>query len=155
MTRINQIELITAIFDGLGRQGAGSASPRKINAVITAANAIIAEYESPDRTSRPGMGLAEWLRSDDTGMSSLFMAWVLCGAPRAEYARPHDLGDFGRCSRFLDAVPAARLNLPKMRGTGPQWTRLVNRWYPIEHAINAGDMPLAKTIFDEAIRGEE
>jgi hypothetical protein len=155
MTRINQIELIAAICEELGRQGVGSLPPRKINAVIASANAIIAAYESPDRPSRPGMGLDEWLRSDDTGMSSRFMAWVLCGGPLAEGARPHDLDDFGRCSRFLDAVPSARLNLPKMRGAGKAWARLVNRWYPIEHAINAGDMSLAKTIFEEAIRGEE
>lgn len=121
---ISQIQLTTEILKVLGKQ---ALNVRQINAVIEAANMIIRELEKPTTMAIPGMGLQAWLNSDDTGSSSLFMAHVLAGAPAVRCACPLDCGDFGRCVRFLTAVPVS-LGIERMAKHGPVWAALVKDW---------------------------
>jgi hypothetical protein len=65
-------------------------------------------------------------------MSSDYMAHVLAGGPKCEPAYPHDSSDFGRCSRFLRAVPTARKHLPKMATCGAVWAEYVKQWSVME-----------------------
>jgi hypothetical protein len=127
---INQTELCGAIFQHLADQGIEELEPRCINAVIKAADAIKAECERESVKATAGMGLMEWLASDDTGLSSKFMAHVLCGRPKVcdETRFPWDPSDFGRCHRFLEAVPNARESLDAMRQHGPVWAAYVDHW---------------------------
>ena len=128
---INQINLVSAIVKELEKQKF-TPSILHFNAIIKAANDIISECERVPVMATEGMGLSAWLRCDDTGMSSCFMASVLDGTFSRPYAHPLDLDDFGRCSRLLKAVPEFRNRLTKMSLKSPQWSKLVERWTEIE-----------------------
>jgi hypothetical protein len=136
---INQIDLVGAISKELDRQGMTHVNQRQFNAIIKAANQIIFELETPDTPSKPGMGLEEWLLSDDTGASSKYMACILLGkGPHAEHAYPYDSEDFGRCYRFLQAVPEARKNLEKLKDCGPVWETYIKNWPELERLFEQG-----------------
>lgn len=138
--RLDQIRLVTAIVDEMARQGIKQAHPRFVNAAIDAANSIVRECSRPIVLASAGMGLTAWLASDDTGMSSRFMAHYIAswssgwpaGVERPEYAHPHDPADFARCLRLLDAVPEFRAHVHKMAGAGGQWPGLVKEWSRLE-----------------------
>lgn len=138
-TAISQIDLVKAILDELQRQGIGDAEVWRLNAVIAAADSIIREFEREPVMATDDMGLDAWLRCDDTGLSSCYMASVLGGFSR-EYAHPHDVDDFGRCSRLLRSVPEFRGSLRVMKSCSPQWAKLVERWDAIEEMIAIGDL---------------
>lgn len=128
---IDQISLISAIAKELSKQKV-KATIGQMNVIIEAANTIIRECERVPVMATEGMGLSAWLASDDTGMSSCYMASVLDGNFHRCYAHPLDLDDFGRCSRLLKAVPEFRNRLTRMSLKSPQWARLVERWTEIE-----------------------
>ena len=126
---IQQIPLINGICTELDRQHPGIAvNPRTYNVLIKAANDIVAAVGTLPIPATPGMGLDAWLKSDDVGASSLFMACVLgeCGIP--EYAIPHDADDFDRCVKLLEAVPELISKLPQMAQQSSSWAVLVGRW---------------------------
>lgn len=129
---ISQIELVASILKWLDRQGAKRLTHRAINAVIEAATQITEQVNRPAVGASDGMGLAAWLASDDTGMSSERMAYLLSGGPECKKAYPYDPDDFGRCYRFLKAVPDARARLPLMAGDGPEWMAYVDHWDEME-----------------------
>jgi len=131
---MNQIELIAAIAKELDRQGIKTLFQRQMNAVITAADAIIRELRIAPVMASYAMGLSAWCLSDDTGQSSKYMAAVLSGVG-GNYAHPHDLDDFGRCSRLLNAVPEFRERLELMRDVSRQWSNLVDVWVMVESVM--------------------
>lgn len=146
MKHIGQPELVGGILKALDKLGVKEAEPRIINKVIEAADIIIAELRRDRVDAKEGMGLAAWLKSDDTGMSSMFMAHVMYGvhdrhANQKPY--PYDPADFGRCHRFLFAVPEARAKLPMMAAHGPVWSGYVARWEEME-AMYAKEFPSGK-----------
>jgi len=129
MTKTNQIKLIAEIVAELSRQGIRDLTTRKFNAAIRAVNDIIAAVERDDRPTEPGEGLQDWLVGDDTGHSSRYMAFVLADGPECPCTYPHDPDDFGRCYRFLLAVPdTQRRSLLGMAVCGPVWAGLVANW---------------------------
>lgn len=132
---ISQIQLINAMCQAISEQGNPTLLPRQINAVIRAADDILAELRAPERVAMPGAGLQAWLTSDRTGLSSLWMAKTLAGYwgdPSVRYAYPHDPSDFNRCLGLLDACPELRERLPEMADTGPEWAALVANWDELE-----------------------
>ena len=79
--------------------------------------------------------LERWLYGCDTGNSSLAMAHAIFGTPlpQSNYPdRPHDPEDFGRCVRFLDAVPGARERLNAVSVAYPAWRPIVRKWAALE-----------------------
>ena len=128
MTDISQIELIAAISKWIQRTyHTPVTEPHRFNAIIHAADLIVAEFAREMIAATPGMGLAAWRTSDDTGASSLYMMRVLCfGQRHMDIATPRDPADFGRCVRFLDAVPEARKEL-KALGFLSRDARVVER----------------------------
>lgn len=76
------------------------------------------------------MQVADWLTSDDTGLSSRFMARILSGLPPGDGQpyHPYDTSDFGRCHRLLEKAPALRSLLPRMAGQSDIWKKLVENW---------------------------
>lgn len=149
--KLSQIELVSAIFREIERQGKAAhikdltLHSRGMQSVIEAANAIVACVATPFRPSSTGMGLAAWLASDDTGMSSKAMAHHLMGAHAERTANHHPLdpSDFGRCHRFLEAVPAARAMLPEMAKVSETWARLIAEW-PALTALYLAEAPTGK-----------
>lgn len=136
---LSQIDLIAGIGKLVeklsGKKLAGTA--RHFNTIIAAADLIVADFARGHTPATSGMGLAEWLKSDDTGLSSRFMASVLAGAPQDRHFddcdHPWDSDDFGRCVRFLEAVPEARENLSRLKAYSPVWSGLVDRWAELEN----------------------
>lgn len=146
--RLSQCELVGAILEAVDRLGAKHASVRQMNAVIAAANDIVAAFEKDDTRAAPGAGLGAWLASDDTGASSRYLAVSLAraagieprqypgGRPQHEKRNhPHDPDDFGRCVRMLDVVPYIRPYLPAEMAKpehGPVWNALAAAWDDLE-----------------------
>jgi hypothetical protein len=130
---VNQIDLVGAISKELDRQGIKNVNSRQLNTIIKAADMILLELEIPNTLSKPGMGLEEWLLSDDTGSSSKYMACILLGKGHAEHAYPHDSDDFGRCYRFLQAVPEAKKFLNKLSTKGEIWRIYIENWPELEY----------------------
>ena len=120
--------------------GHREAEARHINAVIRAADSILAEFKRPAVLSSDNMGLARWLASDDTGMSSKYLAGVLAGgvsAPISEFAYPHDPSDFGRCYRMLRACPELRAKIAVMGTMKNPWPQLYAAWSELEQLYEA------------------
>lgn len=139
---LNQVELVAAILKAIDRQGVKMVEAHIINACIDAANRIIAACERPLVLTSPGMGLEAWLKCDDTGLSSRFMAYALgvmpLGAKGATPHYPHDPDDFGRCYRLLRAVPELRPKLRKMAEFGGAvWAAYIERWDEMERLYEA------------------
>ncbi|PHI31203.1 hypothetical protein [Budvicia aquatica] len=126
---INQMQLVAAIMKELSRQVPGlPAEARYVNAAIAAANSICNELSKPIVKASNRMGLSAWLTSDDTGLSSKFMASVLSGQFITENRYPLDPADFGRCVRLIRAVPELEPSLSQMRDFGKEWAAVVNNW---------------------------
>jgi hypothetical protein len=147
---INQINLLAAICKELDKQGVKTICQRQTNAIIAAVNGMIHELERDPVMTSPNMGLQAWLTSDDTGLSSRYMASVL-GGWECEYNHPHDLDDFGRCSRLLKAVPEFRSKLERMRTKSPQWTALMDIWEEVEALIESKDYKTANAKVMSAV----
>ena len=139
-TAITQIDLVTEIIRVLEDAGITDVLPRQFNAIVIAADSVMAELREPERKVSPGMGTMKWLASDHTGLSSLYMAMKLDPpiGQRCQYAYPHDSADFGRCLGLLEAAPELRERLPKMAETGKEWAALVPFWDDLEAAFEAG-----------------
>src|SRR4051812_1903007 len=82
----SQLVLVTAILREMAEQGFPDVTTRQMNAVIEAADLVVAAYKKPYQAAAPASGLDAWLLSDETGLSSLCMARTL--APLAGIARP-------------------------------------------------------------------
>jgi hypothetical protein len=149
----DQIPLITAITNELSRQHPGLPADHRMNAVIKAANDIIAEYKRQPIMASPNMGLFAWLDSDDTGSSSVYMAYVLCevcgiGWPINEppkYAYPRDADDLGRCFRLIDTVPEYGGFIPEMADRGAHWMAVTSNWADWLKMYHAGDTDRLRT----------
>jgi hypothetical protein len=129
---ISQVNLVADISELLLKRGHGNVDPRHINAIIKAADIICTEFNRDSVPASEGMGLMAWFASDDTGTSSKWMAHVCAGGPPTRRDYPYDPADFGRCYRFLRAVPQAREHLHKLKDSGPVWAAYVDRWDEME-----------------------
>lgn len=149
--RLSQMNLISAISDEIIRQFPGiTVVPRQFNSIIAAANGIVTEFAKPIVKATPGMGLEAWLDSDDTGSSSLYMAWCLSsgqfgfwqGRKQPEPAYPHDPDDLGRCIRLIEAVPEFGGKIPEMAHRGVQWLAVTTNWTRWVEMYDDGDESL-------------
>ncbi|MFV4834695.1 hypothetical protein ACNJNY_00415 [Citrobacter freundii] len=162
---INQINLISAITNELSRQHPGIAVDHRFNKIIEAANIIVAEFGRPYVPASSNMGLEAWLNSDETGSSSLYMAWILSGGgfghwwgrrqPEPNY--PRDPDDFGRCLKMVEAVPEFKGIIYKMNDYGPEWMAVARHWDSWEKLYRENDgrdlYDLMQSAF-KAARGE-
>lgn len=70
-----------------------------------------------------------WLFGGDTGTSSqAICSFMLLGKVTGYGWGPADSGDFGRCHRLLECVPAFRKRLPEMVSAGGDWAKLIPVW---------------------------
>lgn len=153
--RFDQIQLVAAITQELSRQHPGLPADHRMNAVIQAANGIIAEYERAPRLVSPGMGLRSWLLSDETGSSSQYMAYVLSQAQGIEWpihlapipvsAYPRDPDDFGRCIGLIEAVPEFGGIIPEMSHRGAHWQAVTTNWADWLEMYHSGDADRLRT----------
>lgn len=144
----SQVGLVSAILTYLGKcEGMQLVSNRVVNTIIKAADLIVKQVQRPDVMATPGMGPAAWRRSDDTGVSSCYLADILENGISDEQHRfpnpyPHDPGDFGRCVRMLEAAPELREYLHRMLDPehGPEWNAIAAAWDELE-ALYREEMP--------------
>lgn len=148
--QVDQLSLVVSITTALADQAKERGielmvDERRFNTIIDAANLIVESYAKPLTKASAGMGLTAWLMSDDTGVSSKTMAAVLCGVPYALNRRHHpsDPDDFGRCHRFLEAVPEARAKLVEMKRASSVWSNLVDSWDELT-ALYLEELPSGK-----------
>ena len=159
MTKISQLELILAVTNEIIRQNNPdliNLTTRQFNAITRAANDIIAAFKRDDRPTEPGEGLQNWLVGDDTGASSRYMAFILADGHECRPAYPRDPGDFGRCHRFLLAVPdTQRRSLLDMAACGPVWAGLVANWVELadlwREESPSGDCPKLYKLMQKII----
>ncbi len=127
--RLSQMSLVTAILKEISTQAPDAPMPpsRVLDLICDSATRIVAEAAIDFRGSRESMGLNAWLSSDDTGLSSKYMAHVVYGAPNSEYYWPRDEDDLGRCRRLIVACgkPTAE-NLDKLL-KHPEWEPSVTK----------------------------
>lgn len=153
--RVNQIDVVCTIMKHLDRNGIKHANARQNNAIIEAANLIVAAFDEEHRPAGEGIGIGAWLRSDETGLSSRFMARVL-GPKIGVYVpvpeegihyhgmhHPHDPADFGRCLGLLKAEPKLREHIGEMANHGKEWKALVENWAELE-ALYVEEFPTGK-----------
>lgn len=167
--QINQISLVAAILKELDRQGKDQTPPitaavsaRQANVICAAATDICQSMSIDDIPSKPNEGLQRWLGGHDTGVSSLTMAAVMFSAGNYvgnphRYSHPHDSNDFGRCHRFLKAVPGSRDKLHLMAAVSPVWHKLVEKWDTItalyvEEVNNCGTPHKAHNLITSIVR---
>jgi hypothetical protein len=84
--------------------------------------------------------IAEWLASDDTGISSTaIMLWLSAGTKDTSWGprTPSDPADLGRCLRLLERIPEWKPRLPEMANAGPEWAAIVPHWSEIEASFVA------------------
>lgn len=153
----SQSGLVIAILKELANQHEGAtATSRQMNVICAAATTICEHMATDDIPSKPNEGLQRWLGGHDTGVSSLTMAAVMfsagnyVGNPHL-YSHPHDSDDFGRCHRFLEAVPGSRDLLHLMDTVSPVWKALVQQWPEITTLYLEGPQkahPFIRSIID-------
>ncbi len=133
---ISQIELISGICKVIEKHGMKNILHRQLNAIIEGANIIIESLNTPFKDAYIGCSLDEWLRTDQVGQSSKYLAFALSGEGHrfAENNHPHDWDDFGRCITLLDSVLYLRLNLERMADPkhGKVWNAIYANWRELE-----------------------
>jgi len=155
--KVNKLELFIAITQNMEKQGADFSELRLLTAILEAASLVAdAMDEEPEEPAKETKfaGLDEWMQSDDTGASSLFMASVLGGFERP-YCVPVDYGDFGRCNRMLAVVPEFHDKLEMMRGVSKAWENLVDKWHVINYQILRNNHDGANQMILSAVRPEQ
>lgn len=128
--KVDQISLVNAISSELTNQNPDLPfEPALFNKIIEAANMIIDECKRERNYSKSGMTPAEWLNSDDVGMSSRYMITVLAnlGHPLPDGEIPHDADDLGRCIRMVDAC-SLESEIPRLLEMGDDWKRIAENW---------------------------
>lgn len=81
--------------------------------------------------------VTEWMKGPNTGLSSKFMAAVLCGEPTPKNINyPLDPSDFERCLELLKAAPYLKKDLHLLRKTHPVWKAYVENWNEMERLYN-------------------
>jgi hypothetical protein len=85
--------------------------------------------------ARGQLAALDWISGGDTGASSKAIWCVMMGRPDGGSAHPLDPGDVGRCFRLLERVPEWKARMHLMRGMGPYWDALVDRWDEIRACL--------------------
>lgn len=73
-----------------------------------------------------------WLKSWDTGQSSLTIYGFMDSGRTINVSVPHDPADFGRCYRLLKVAPAWRARMWEMGAEIPAWSKLCDAWSELE-----------------------
>jgi len=72
-----------------------------------------------------------WLQNGEHGISSKTMVYAIAGKKLSDdIGHPHDVDDFSRCYKLLQAVPQFKkpLYLERMNVISPVWEKLVAHW---------------------------
>lgn len=131
---ISQADLISAITNKIAEMDQGfNLNPRQFNTIISASQEIINSLRIPNKPAEANSGLTQWLASDDTGLSSLFLAYQLDPSiGEQEFALPQDSDDLGRCLRLFVAVPELKPIFNQNPFQSKNWRQLQVQWNKLE-----------------------
>lgn len=76
-----------------------------------------------------------WIRSWDTGLSSVTIWHTMMGLPWSRSwgpTPPRDPDDLGRCLGLFEILPEWRPRLPEVADRYPEWAPLVQAWDELE-----------------------
>jgi hypothetical protein len=140
---LTQLDVVNAIASGLAGIGIANVNLRQVEAIAKAGAMIAEELAKPHVPAEANSGIKKWLASDETGLSSRYMARVFSPelVPLEKngfrgVVAPADPADFCRCVGLLRAVPAYREMLPTLaEGHGPVWAGLVAAWDELEKLL--------------------
>tara|TARA_B100000700_G_scaffold264816_1_gene302787 strand:+ start:6776 stop:7255 length:480 start_codon:yes stop_codon:yes gene_type:complete len=138
-TYISGLELSSKIMELLSEEYPSlSINTRQLNSILMASQDIADELNTPNQEAKPNSGLDQWLKSDDIGLSSKYLAKVLFQRDDffAEYAEPYDPADFQRCRKMLDAAPELKERLHLISNVSDVWQGLVEDWDKICDSID-------------------
>lgn len=119
------------------------------------------EIEAFKDLSLEEMKVIQWLETGETGLSSL----SLCAALYPQFKKchhkledlktnvPHDLADFNRALKFIEAVPEAREKISLAKEINPVWSALIDNWDVLEQKTLARDSQGVYAIIQEC-KGE-
>lgn len=75
--------------------------------------------------------IIKWYANGSVGSSSSAMASCIAGV-NGHRSHPLDPADLNRCLLFLEAVPEAREQLPRLKKLSPVWAEIVDSWDLLE-----------------------
>ncbi|MFA0809327.1 hypothetical protein [Microbulbifer epialgicus] len=131
---VSQIDIVSAILNKIHEACPNQLlSPCQVNTIHNAATMVLEVLHTREVRAAPGIGLEAWLRTEDVGASSKFMASILAQEHgiKAMPTHPIDPSDFARCRKLLSAVPELEDRLELMADQSEVWKRLVERWSEI------------------------
>lgn len=103
----------------------------KTNAFETLHKDCEQTYEEPkiDMSKEIIVRAYQWVAIGETGLSSKTM-WNCFMDVEDDYPinHPHDMSDFNRCYKLLEALPEWKSQMSKLKRLSPVWERLVLNW---------------------------
>lgn len=108
------------------------------------------------------MKVIQWLEVGQTGLSSLTLCASLYPQFESRHYKlenleinvPHDVADFNRCVKFLQAVPEARAKLDKAKNINKIWDSLIDNWPQLEQKALEKDAKGVQKIIDSCINSK-
>lgn len=84
----------------------------------------------------------DWLAIGNVGASSSAIYTKITGIPVIGFefstqAHPHDIHDFIRCQKLLEAIPKIKTDFDHMAEVSPMWEKLVKNWEDIVIALDS------------------
>lgn len=77
--------------------------------------------------------IIKWLANGETGISSETMAFIIgFDITPKKWGYPHDVSDFRRCFKLVEAAPEMRKHLHKMKTLSPIWADFAENWEELE-----------------------
>jgi hypothetical protein len=150
---VSQIDLVAGIIAHLAEeQGVETMTQRQMNSIIVASTDITNAFDRDDILATKGMGLSKWLASDDTGLSSCFVAGAITQKFVRQVAYPFDADDFGRIIRMFEAIDEPTSRISELAGTCPEWNELIKVWPQAEKEYREGGFQSCDLIISTAIR---
>ncbi len=100
------------------------------NACIAAANLLLEAAFRPRAIPEGRCSPDQWWLSDDTGLSSRYLCWLLfpyVSSSRPPVVHPGDSADFGRCVRMVEATGSLD-RISTLQCDSPAWAVLLRDW---------------------------
>lgn len=72
--------------------------------------------------------VALWFQSEETGVSSMTMAYIATGATVGNFDAPYDPSDFSRCYELLKLVPEIREDFARIGKIVPRFAGILENW---------------------------
>ncbi len=125
---------------------------------------VLKDKKNKFKNDEEKLSVMNWLETGETGLSSLTLCLTLYPfVKNIEYkcfedfdkSYPRDSADFGRCIKFLNAVPTAREKLHKLEKSNKIWKELYSSWADLEFLyVNKDFEELNKSLKSIAVKNK-